>query len=178
MGKKRLVVARITDRKRWRVEGSIISKSWRLEYNTQESQGNFKSVGTNDVLTQALSKPEHPGRTRGQSKFVKQSQYFTLKQSLNRDTEVLLMRREIKELKELSHECNLYIIDELQDGQLLVAFGRAWMESLPTDTVHGIPLGEGNVRVSIIVSKIKKAALPIPTYEATTVDETVNGFVA
>ncbi|GMN36381.1 hypothetical protein TIFTF001_042423 [Ficus carica] len=30
-------------------------------------------------------------------------------------------------------------------GQLLVAIGRAWMESLPTDTVHGTPLGEGNM---------------------------------
>ncbi|GMN58119.1 hypothetical protein TIFTF001_027225 [Ficus carica] len=61
---------------------------------------------------------------------------------------------------------------------LLVAFGRAWLESLPSDTVHGILLGEGNVRVSINVPKLKKAALPIPTYEATTVEDAVNGFVA
>ncbi|GMN67507.1 hypothetical protein TIFTF001_036568 [Ficus carica] len=46
-----------------------------------------------------------------------------------------------------SQECKLYIVDELHIGQLLFAFGRAWMESLPTDAVHGIPLGEGNVRV-------------------------------
>ncbi|GMN22527.1 hypothetical protein TIFTF001_051216 [Ficus carica] len=45
-----------------------------------------------------------------------------------------------------SQECKLYIFDEVQGGQVLVAFGRAWLESLPTDTVHGIPLGEGNVR--------------------------------
>ncbi|GMN61871.1 hypothetical protein TIFTF001_030957 [Ficus carica] len=32
-----------------------------VEYNTQETQGKFESVDTNDVLTQALSKPEHPG---------------------------------------------------------------------------------------------------------------------
>ncbi|GMN59321.1 hypothetical protein TIFTF001_028414 [Ficus carica] len=50
--------------------------------------------------------------------------------------------------------------------------------SLPHDTIHEIPLGEGNVRVSINVPKLKKAALPIPTYEATTVKEAVNGFVA
>ncbi|GMN22793.1 hypothetical protein TIFTF001_050234 [Ficus carica] len=72
-----------------------------MQYNTQESQGNFKSVDTNDVLTQALSKPEHPGGTRGQSKFVKQSQYSNLKQSSNRDTEVLSMGCEIEELKDL-----------------------------------------------------------------------------
>ncbi|GMN48246.1 hypothetical protein TIFTF001_017422 [Ficus carica] len=44
-----------------------------MEYNTQESQGTFESVGTNDVLSQALSRPEHKGRVRGQSKFVKPS---------------------------------------------------------------------------------------------------------
>ncbi|GMN32451.1 hypothetical protein TIFTF001_050806 [Ficus carica] len=77
-----------------------------------------------------------------------------------------------------SQECKLYIIDEVQGGQVLVAFGRAWLESLPTDTVHGIPLGEGNVRVSINVPKLKKAPLPIPTYEATTVEDAINGFIA
>ncbi|GMN35049.1 hypothetical protein TIFTF001_042161 [Ficus carica] len=44
-----------------------------------------------------------------------------------------------------SQEFKFYIIDELQGGQLLVAIRRARMESLPTDTVHGMPLGEGNV---------------------------------
>ncbi|GMN46111.1 hypothetical protein TIFTF001_015286 [Ficus carica] len=162
--------------------------------NTQESQGTFESVGTSDVLTQALSRPEQPGRIHGQSKFVKQSQYFNLNRSLNRDNEVQSMRREIEELKALvrglcankdvepsfdqenvptvdqhnsfkascsvqeiqhgvsdpptmpvdSQECKLYIFDELYGGQLLVAFGRAWLESLPTDTIHGIPLGEKN----------------------------------
>ncbi|GMN64666.1 hypothetical protein TIFTF001_033745 [Ficus carica] len=199
-----------------------------MEYNTQESQGTFESVGTSDVLTQALSRPKHPGRIRGQSKFVKPSQYFKLNRSSNRDNEVLSMRCEIEELKALvrglcankdvapsfdkenvptvdpqnsfkascfvqekqhgvsdpptmpvdSQEYKLYIFDEVHGGQLLVAFGRAWLESLPSDTVHGIPLGEGNVRVSINVPKLKKAALPIPTYEATTVEDAVNGFVA
>ncbi|GMN49188.1 hypothetical protein TIFTF001_018362 [Ficus carica] len=49
-----------------------------MEYNTKKSQGTFESVGTSDVLTQALSRPEHPGCICGQSKFVKQSQYFNL----------------------------------------------------------------------------------------------------
>ena len=199
-----------------------------MEYNTQESQGTFESVGTNDVLSQALSRPEHKGRVRGQSKFVKPTQYFNLSRSSKNNNEVQSMRREIEELKALvrglcanrdvdpsvdpknvptvdqhnsfkascsaqekqdgvaepptmpvdSQECKLYILDEVQGGQLLVAFGRAWLESLPTDTVHGIPLGEGNVRVSINVPKLKKAPLPIPTYDATTVEDAVNGFVA
>ncbi|GMN35646.1 hypothetical protein TIFTF001_042259 [Ficus carica] len=199
-----------------------------VEYNTQESQGTFESVGTNDVLSQALSRPEHKCRVRGQSKFVKPSQYFNLSRSSNKDNEVQSMRREIEELKALvrglcanrdvepsvdpknvptvdqhnsfkascsaqekqdgvaepptmpvdSQECKLYIFDEVQGGQLLVAFGRVWLESLPTDTVHGIPLGEGNVRVSINVPKLKKSPLPIPTFDATTVEDAVNGFVA
>ncbi|GMN26066.1 hypothetical protein TIFTF001_043958 [Ficus carica] len=86
-------------------DGELKDPSYRkvgeLIYNTYESQGNFESVGTKDVLTQVLSKPEHPGHTHGQSKFVKQSQYFALKRSSNRDTEVLSMRRKIEELKEL-----------------------------------------------------------------------------
>ncbi|GMN28565.1 hypothetical protein TIFTF001_041189 [Ficus carica] len=77
-----------------------------------------------------------------------------------------------------SQEYKLYIFDEVYGGQLLVVLGRAWLESLPTDTMYGIPLGEGNVRVSINVPKLKKAALPIPTCEATIVDDAVNGFVA
>ncbi|GMN68514.1 hypothetical protein TIFTF001_037571 [Ficus carica] len=200
----------------------------KMEYNAQESQDTFESVGTNDVLSQALSRPEHKGRVRGQSKFVKPSQYFNLNRSSSKDNEVLSMRCQIEELKALmrglcatkdvepsvdpnnvptvdqhnsfkascsaqekkhgvsdpptmpvdSQERKLYIFDEVQGGQLLVAFGRAWLESLPTDTVHGIPLGEGNVRVSINVPKLKKSPLPIPTYDATTVEDAVNGFVA
>ncbi|GMN54105.1 hypothetical protein TIFTF001_023234 [Ficus carica] len=194
----------------------------------KESQGTFESVGTSDVLSHALSRPEHKGLVRGQSKFVKPSQYFNLNRSSSKDNEVQSMRREIEELKALvrglcankdvapsidpnnvptvdqhnsfkascsaqekqhrvydpptmpvdSQECKLYIFDEVQGGQVLVAFGRAWLESLPTDTVHGIPLGEGNVRVSINVPKLKKSPLPIPTYEATTVEDAINGFVA
>ncbi|GMN70129.1 hypothetical protein TIFTF001_039172 [Ficus carica] len=162
-----------------------------------ESQGTFESVGTTDVLTQALSRPKHPDRIRGQSKFVKQSQYFNLNRSSNRDSENVTTIDQYNSCKAScsiqekqpgvadpptmpvdSQQCKLYIFDELHGRQLLVAFGRAWLESLRTDTVHGIPLGEGNVRVLINVPKLKKAALPIPTYEATTVDEAVNGFVA
>ncbi|GMN64813.1 hypothetical protein TIFTF001_033859 [Ficus carica] len=74
-----------------------------MEYNTQESQGTFESVGTSDVLSQALSRPEHKGRVRGQSKFIKSSQYFNLNRILSKENEVQSMRREIKELKALVH---------------------------------------------------------------------------
>ncbi|GMN31957.1 hypothetical protein TIFTF001_049730, partial [Ficus carica] len=72
-----------------------------IEYNTQERQGTFESVGTNDVLSHALSRPEHKGRVRGQSKFEKPSQYFNLNRSSSKDSEVQSMRREIEELKAL-----------------------------------------------------------------------------
>lgn len=32
---------------------------------------------------------------------------------------------------------------------MLAAIGKVWMESVPTDMVHGVPLGEGNLRVFI-----------------------------
>ncbi|GMN19961.1 hypothetical protein TIFTF001_045264 [Ficus carica] len=140
-----------------------------MEYNTQESQGTFKSVGTSDVLTQALSRPEHPGRIRGQLKFIKQSQYF----NLNRNVEPSFDQENVPtvdqhnslkascSIQEKQHgvsdpptmpvdsqECKLYIFNELHGGQLLVTFGRAWLKSLPIDTVHGIPLGN-QIEVSI-----------------------------
>ncbi|GMN46344.1 hypothetical protein TIFTF001_015533 [Ficus carica] len=169
-----------------------------IEYNTQESQGTFESVGTSDVLTQALSRAEHPGRIRGQSKFVKQSQYFNLNRSSNRDNEVQSMRREIEELKALVRglctnkdvepsfdQENVPIVDQHNSykASCSVQEKQHGVSNPPTMPVnsqefHGIPLGEGNVRMSINVPKLKKAALPIPTYEATTVEEAVNGFVA
>ncbi|GMN63744.1 hypothetical protein TIFTF001_032818 [Ficus carica] len=55
---------------------------------------------------------------------------------------------------------------------------RAYMDCVPTDTVHGIPLGERNVRVTINVPKHKRALLPIQTNEATYIEEAIGGFVA
>ncbi|GMN18681.1 hypothetical protein TIFTF001_049844 [Ficus carica] len=135
-----------------------------MQYNKQESQCTFKSVGTTDVLTQALSKPEHPERIRGQSKKMRSRTHLTKKmcqpltkrmcQSLTNTIALRLVALFKKKQPGVSdpptmpvdsQECKLYIFDELHSGQLLIAFGRAWMKSLPTDTVHGIPLGEGNV---------------------------------
>ncbi|GMN35120.1 hypothetical protein TIFTF001_042171 [Ficus carica] len=169
-----------------------------MEFNTQESQGTFESVGTSDVLSHALSRPEHKGRVRGQSKFVKPSQYFNLNRSSSKDLEVQSMRREIEELKALVRGLcankdvapsvdpnNVPTVDQHNSVKASCsAQGKQHGDSDPptmavdSQELHGIPLGEGNVRVSINVPKLKKAPLPIPTYEATTVEDAINGFVA
>ncbi|GMN66875.1 hypothetical protein TIFTF001_035935 [Ficus carica] len=43
-----------------------------------------------------------------------------------------------------SKECQLFLTDLITGGDVLVAIGRAYMDCVPIDTVHGIPLGEGN----------------------------------
>ncbi|GMN66392.1 hypothetical protein TIFTF001_035449 [Ficus carica] len=77
-----------------------------------------------------------------------------------------------------SKECQLFLPDLVNGGDVLVAIGRAYMYCVPTDIVHGIPLGEENVRVTITVPKLKHALLPITTNEATCIKEAVGGFVA
>ncbi|GMN58478.1 hypothetical protein TIFTF001_027575 [Ficus carica] len=77
-----------------------------------------------------------------------------------------------------SKECQLFLTDLVNGGDVLVAIGRAYMDCVPTDTVHWIPLGEENVRVTITVPKLKHALLPIRTNEATCIEEVVGGFVA
>ncbi|GMN67788.1 hypothetical protein TIFTF001_036841 [Ficus carica] len=77
-----------------------------------------------------------------------------------------------------SKECQLFLTDLVNGGDVLVAISRVYMDCVPTDIVHGIPLGEDNVRVTITVPKLKRALLPIPTNEATCIEEAVGGFVA
>ncbi|GMN58632.1 hypothetical protein TIFTF001_027735 [Ficus carica] len=77
-----------------------------------------------------------------------------------------------------SKECHLFLPDLINGGDVLAANGRAYMECVPTDTIHGIPLGEEKVRVTITVPKLKGALLPIPTSKATYIEEAVGGFVA
>ncbi|GMN61345.1 hypothetical protein TIFTF001_030436 [Ficus carica] len=77
-----------------------------------------------------------------------------------------------------SKECKLFLTDLVNGGDALVVIGRAYMDCVLTDTVHGIPLGEKNVRVIITVSKLKRTLLPISTNEATCIEEAVDGFVA
>jgi hypothetical protein len=187
-------------------------------------------VGTEDILTKTLGNPEHSGRLRGQSKFVKQAQYFNAMNVTRENPEVSFMKRQIAALERTvqelcekqginrdtmaeeaapptvdrhnsfkasctinekeadeseaqptpnaSKECQLFLTDFINGGEVLVAIGRAYMDCVPTDTVHGIPLGEGNVRVTISVPKLKRALLPIPTHEATYIEEAVGSFVA
>ena len=187
-------------------------------------------MGTEDILTKSLGNPEHSGRLRGQSKFVKQAQYFNSMHVTRENPEVSFMKRQIAALERTvqelcakhginretmaeeaapptvdqhnsfkasctinekeadeseaqptpnaSKECQLFLTDFINGGEVLVAIGRAYMDCVPTDTVHGIPLGEGNVRVTISVPKLKRALLPIPTHEATYIEEAVGGFVA
>ena len=76
-----------------------------------------------------------------------------------------------------SKECQLFLDDTINGGDVLVAIGRAYMDCVPINTVHGIPLGEENVQVTITVPKLKRALLPIPTNKATIIEEVVGGFV-
>ncbi|GMN60226.1 hypothetical protein TIFTF001_029316 [Ficus carica] len=77
-----------------------------------------------------------------------------------------------------SKECQLFLTDLVNGGDVLVAIDRAYMDCVPTDTVYGIPLGEENVQVTITLPKLKRTLLPIPTNEATCIEEAVGGFVA
>ncbi|GMN63171.1 hypothetical protein TIFTF001_032247 [Ficus carica] len=197
------------------------------EFTQQETQGSFESVGTEDILTKALGNAEHSGRIWGQSKFVKQSQYFNLVHPAREKDEVSDMKRQIAALERTvlelcakhginretmpeemtgptvdqhnsfkasctlnvkeswpsdpnpmpnaSKEFQLFIPDLVNRGVVLVAIG--YMDCVPIDTVHGIPLGEENVRVTITVPKLNHALLPILTNEATSIEEAVGGFV-
>ncbi|GMN62785.1 hypothetical protein TIFTF001_031858 [Ficus carica] len=200
------------------------------DFSEQQRQGSFESVGTEDILTKALGNAEHSGRIRGQSKFVKQLQYFNVAGSYHENAEVLDMKRQLaalertvqelcakhginretmaeeqpastvdqhnsfkasctlnekgaeasdpKTMPNASKECHLFLLDLINGGDVLATTGRAYMECVPTDTIHGIPLGEENVRVTITVPKLKGALLPIPTHEATSIEEAVGGFAA
>ncbi|GMN22224.1 hypothetical protein TIFTF001_040207 [Ficus carica] len=64
-----------------------------IDFSEQETQGSFEFVGTNDILTKSLGNAEHSGRTRGQSKFVKQSHYFNIVQSSRENAEVSEVKR-------------------------------------------------------------------------------------
>ncbi|GMN63044.1 hypothetical protein TIFTF001_032113 [Ficus carica] len=208
-------------------DGSLKNEAY--DFSEQQTQGSFESVGTEDILTKALGNAEHSGRIRGQSKFVKQSQYFNVAGSYHKNAEVLDMKRQLATLERIvqelcakhginqetmaeeqtaptvdqhnsfkasctlnekgaeasdpktmpnaSKECHLFLPDLINGGDVLAATGRAYMECVPTDTIHGIPLGEENVRVTITVPKLKGVLLPIPTHEAISIEEAVGGFV-
>ncbi|GMN47781.1 hypothetical protein TIFTF001_016959 [Ficus carica] len=225
--------ARMIGKDSLRIDISRNSKDYpnkEKDFSEQETQRSFKSVGSNDILTKSLGNAEHSGRTRSQSKFVKQSQYFNLVQSSRENAEVSDMKQQLAVLERTVHEfcakhginqetiaeetttptvdqhnsfkasctlnekkagpldpqpmpnaskeCQLFFTDLVNGGDVLIAIGRAYMECVPTNTVHGIPLGEENVQVTITVPKLKRALLPIPTNKATCIEEAIGGFVA
>ncbi|GMN21530.1 hypothetical protein TIFTF001_050145 [Ficus carica] len=179
------------------------------ELTQQDTQGSFESVGTEDILTKSLGNPEHSGRLRGQSKFVKQAQYYNAMHVPRENPEVSFMKRQLAALERTVQElcakhginretmaeeatpetvdqhnsfkasCTLNEKDaDAPDPQPMPNESRAYMDCVPTDTVHGTPLGAGNVRVTISVPKLKRALLPIPKNEATYIEEAVGGFAA
>ncbi|GMN19557.1 hypothetical protein TIFTF001_039838 [Ficus carica] len=75
------------------------------------------------------------------------------------------------------HMCKLFVEDPINGGLMLAAIGKVWMESVPTDMVHGVPLGEGNLLVFITSPRIHKAKLPISTSEAEIVNDDFGEYV-
>ncbi|GMN65218.1 hypothetical protein TIFTF001_034300 [Ficus carica] len=73
-------------------------------FNEQETQGSFELVGTDAILTKALDNAEHSGQIRGQSKFVKQSQYFNIVQSSRENAEVSDMKWQLAALEKTVQE--------------------------------------------------------------------------
>ncbi|GMN68349.1 hypothetical protein TIFTF001_037401 [Ficus carica] len=168
------------------------------DFSEQETQGSFESVGTNDILTKSLGNAEHSGRTRGQSKTV---QELCAKHGINRETiaeetitptvdqhnsfkaNCTLNEKEagasdLQPMLNTSKESQLFLTDLISGGDVLVAIRRAHIDCVLTNTVHGIVLGEENVRVTKTIPKLKRALLPIPTNEATCIEEVIGGFVA
>ena len=61
-------------------------------------------MGTNDILTKSLGNDEHSGRTRGQTKFVRQLHYFNIMQSSRENAEVSTVKRQLAALERTVHE--------------------------------------------------------------------------
>ncbi|KAF5195598.1 hypothetical protein FRX31_014814 [Thalictrum thalictroides] len=60
----------------------------------------------------------------------------------------------------------------------IVAYVRVHSKNGPKQLVHGIALGEDNVRVSIDKAKFEKAPLPVPSFDLETVKDAVGAVVA
>ncbi|GMN74962.1 hypothetical protein TIFTF001_053955 [Ficus carica] len=103
-------------------------------------------------------------------------QHHSFKASCTVDDKQLSVLSHDGKLNE-QHKCKLFVEDPINGGLMLAAIGKVWMESVPTDMVHGVPLGEGNLRVSIISPRIKTAKLPISTSEAEIVNDAVGEYV-
>ncbi|GMN59774.1 hypothetical protein TIFTF001_028869 [Ficus carica] len=140
------------------------------DFSQQETQGSFESVGTEDILTKALGNAEHSGwirvsdMKRQLAVLERTVQELCAKHGVNRETmaeetttltvdqhnsfkaSCTLNEKEAgpsnqKPMRNASKECQLFLPDLVNGGDVLVAIGRAYMDYVPTDTVYGIPLG-------------------------------------
>ncbi|GMN38580.1 hypothetical protein TIFTF001_007808 [Ficus carica] len=173
------------------------------DFSQQEIQESFESVGTEDILTKALGNAEHSvsDMKRQLAALERTVQELCAKHGINRETMAeettaptvdqhnsfkatcTLNEKEAgssdpKPMPNASKECQLFLHDFVNGGDVLVIIGRAYIDCVPIDTVHVIPLGEENVRVTITVPKLKLSLLLVPTNEATCIEEAVGGFVA
>ncbi|KAM5573609.1 hypothetical protein ABKV19_013246 [Rosa sericea] len=69
----------------------------------KESDGELTTDGSDDVLTLALGKPEHPGRVRGVGGFTKPASYFNLPKSRKKSVEETV-RKSVKLILEEEKE--------------------------------------------------------------------------
>ncbi|GMN51365.1 hypothetical protein TIFTF001_020510 [Ficus carica] len=157
----------------------------------QETQGSFESVGTNDILIKSLGNAEHSGRIWGQSKFVKQSQYFNIVQSPKENAEVSGVKWELAALERTVQAlCAKHDINQDTKAEETIAATIDQHNSFKAScTLNEKEAGasdpqpmpnasEENVRGIITVPKLKHALLPILTNEATCIEEVVSGFFA
>ncbi|GMN51356.1 hypothetical protein TIFTF001_020513 [Ficus carica] len=59
-----------------------------------------------------------------------------------------------------SKECQLFLTDLVNGGDVLIAIGKAYMDCVPTDTIHVIPLGKHKVPVMLLTEKLREANEP------------------
>ncbi|GMN56129.1 hypothetical protein TIFTF001_025238 [Ficus carica] len=174
--------------KHFKPDGEFKNPSFKIigdtldDFSEQETQGSFESVGTNDIFTKSLGNAEHSALCTkygiNRDTIAEETIALTVDQHNSFKASCTLNEKEagvsdLQPMPNASKECHLFLIDLVNGGDVLVAIGRAYMDCVPTDTIHGIPLGEENVRVTIIVPKLKHALLPITTNEATFIEEVV-----
>ncbi|GMN51397.1 hypothetical protein TIFTF001_020547 [Ficus carica] len=135
------------------------------DFSEQETQGSFESMGTNNILTKALGNAEHSvsDMKRQLAALERTVQELCAKHGINRETmaeettaptvdqhnscrasctlnEKKAGPSDLKPIPNASKECQPFLPNLVNGGDVLVAIGKAYMDCVPTDTVHGIPL--------------------------------------